>query len=206
MSIQRLKYNVQDKLNLRPSEESSSSYTIQDESVHYKKKYVCRYFGSLIPAVLLMLIEFCIFRFDNQNGYICGPVDWFIFYWITSSKVQNFPHLSSAREIHRHHCRPPALPDRRSAVAQPPSCSSISKTINHSKPHVDPLFYLRSVELYMQGYILLLCQICQDFFLVSKWNQSALWMNDYNCSLLRKIFWRKLSCLLNWFFLFDQLS
>ena len=153
-----------------------------------------------------MLIEFCIFRFDNQNGYICGSVDWFIFYWITSSKVENFPHLSSAREIHRHHCRPPALPDRRSAVAQPPSCSSISKTINHSKPHVDPLFYLRSVELYMQGYILLLCQICQDFFLVSKWNKSALWMNDYNCSLLRKIFWRKLSCLLNWFFSFWSIS
>ena len=118
MSIQRLKYNVQDKLDLRPSEESSSSYTIQDESVHYKKKYVCRYFGSLIPAVLLMLIEFCIFRFDNQNGYICGPVDWYNFYWITSSKVENFPHLSSAREIHRHHCRPPALPDRRSSLSR----------------------------------------------------------------------------------------
>ena len=40
MSIQRLKYNVQDKMDLRPSEESSSSYTVQDESVYYKSSTV----------------------------------------------------------------------------------------------------------------------------------------------------------------------
>ena len=59
MSIQRLKYNVQDKMDSRPREKSSS-YTVQDESTHYKKKYVCLFFGSLRPAVLSMLTEFCI--------------------------------------------------------------------------------------------------------------------------------------------------
>ena len=65
MSIQRLKYNVQDKMDSRPREKSSS-YTVQDESTHYKNKYIFMYVGTLRPAELSMLIRFCIFKFDNQ--------------------------------------------------------------------------------------------------------------------------------------------
>ena len=61
----------------------------------------CMYFGSLRPAELSMSIKFCFFRFDNQNGYIGGPAAWFNFYsrTFTSSKVVNFPHLSSPQRL-----------------------------------------------------------------------------------------------------------
>ena len=59
------------------------------------------YFDSLGPAELSMSIKFCFFRFDNQNGYIGGPAAWFNFYsrTFTSSKVVNFPHLSSPQRL-----------------------------------------------------------------------------------------------------------
>ena len=59
----------------------------------------------------------------------------------------------------------------------------------------DPLSYLKRVELYLYNicqncimYILWLWQIGYNFFLVSKWNQSApwFWMNNFNNSLSEK--------------------